>query len=78
VGLEHLPPQLRNPSGSFGESLQEQTAHHEAQVILGALEQNRWNRQAAARQLGIHKTTLFKKIKRYGIELPPVGGRSRE
>ena len=78
VGLEHLPPQLRNPSGSCGESLQEQTAHHEAQVILGALEQNRWNRQAAACQLGIHKTTLFKKIKRYGIELPPVGGRSKK
>ena len=78
VGLEHLPPQHRNPCVSGGESLPEQVANHEAKLILEALEQNRWSRQAAARQLGIHKTTLFKKIKRYGIELPPGGGRSSE
>ena len=78
MGLEHLPPQHRNPCVSGGESLPEQVANHEAKLILEALEQNRWSRQAAARQLGIHKTTLFKKIKRYGIELPPGGGRSSE
>ena len=33
--------------------------------------------EAAARELGIHKATLFKKIRKLGIELPDVDGRSR-
>jgi DNA-binding NtrC family response regulator len=39
------------------------------------LERNNWNRQATARDLGIHKTTLFRKIKRLDIKLPKRDGR---
>ncbi|RJP79418.1 MAG: PAS domain S-box protein [Desulfobacteraceae bacterium] len=39
----------------------------EAQVILEALNRNRNNRAAAARDLGIHKSTLFRKMKALGI-----------
>ncbi len=42
----------------------------EAQAIRGALERNGYNRLAAARELGIHKSTLFRKIKALGIALP--------
>jgi PAS domain S-box-containing protein len=42
----------------------------EAQVILDALERNRNNRLATALELGIHKSTLFRKIKALGIDLP--------
>jgi PAS domain S-box-containing protein len=42
----------------------------EAQVILDALERNAYNRLAAARELGIHKSTLFRKINALGIDLP--------
>lgn len=50
----------------------------EAQMILDALKRNNYNRLAAARELGIHKSTLFRKIKALGITLPPVDGRSRK
>ncbi|HDP34714.1 MAG TPA: PAS domain-containing protein [Candidatus Hydrogenedentes bacterium] len=39
----------------------------EKQVILDALRRNNGNRLAAARELGIHKSTLFRKIKQLGI-----------
>jgi len=44
--------------------------------IVEALRRNKWNRLAAARELGIHKSTLFRKIKNLGIDLPPTDGRS--
>ena len=42
----------------------------EAHFIRDALRRNRWNQAATARELGIHKTTLWRKIKRLGIDLP--------
>ena len=40
----------------------------EKQIILSALESNDWNRQKTADQLDINRTTLYKKIKQYGLE----------
>jgi PAS domain S-box-containing protein len=40
----------------------------EAQLILDTLEQNGYNRVAAARDLGIHKSTLFRKMKALGMK----------
>lgn len=37
---------------------------------------NSYNRLAAARDLGMHKSTLFRKIKKLGIILPQLDGRS--
>jgi PAS domain S-box-containing protein len=48
----------------------------EAGAIRVALERNGFNRLAAARELGLHKSTLFRKIKALGLELPPRDGRS--
>ena len=39
---------------------------------MNALRRNGWNRAQTARELGIHKTTLYRKMKRYGIR-PPDG-----
>ncbi len=50
----------------------------EAQMILEALKRNNYHRLAAARDLGIHKSTLFRKIRSLGIKLPPIDGRSRK
>ena len=49
----------------------------EAQVILDALKRNKYNRLEAARDLGIHKSTLFRKIKMLGLDLPKVDGRTK-
>jgi transcriptional regulator with PAS, ATPase and Fis domain len=38
-------------------------------MITDALKRNNNNRNAAARDLGIHKSTLFRRIKKLGIQL---------
>lgn len=50
----------------------------ESQTIIEALKRNNYNRIAAARELGIHKSTLFRKIKHLDIPLPELDGRSRD
>jgi len=47
-----------------------------AWFIRASLERNAFNRLAVARELGIHKTTLFRRIKKLGIILPDKDGRS--
>ena len=48
----------------------------EITVITNALKRNHYNRKAAAAELGIHKSTLFRKIHKLGIVLPVEDGRS--
>ena len=42
----------------------------ERRILIAALDANGWNRNAAARDLGIDRTTLYKKIKRFGLDRP--------
>lgn len=42
----------------------------ERQILLAALMANSWNRQMTARELDINRTTLYKKIKLYGLDQP--------
>ncbi|RPI28651.1 MAG: PAS domain-containing protein [Acidobacteria bacterium] len=48
----------------------------EIETLLQALSRQNYNREAAARELGMHKSTFFKKIKTLGIMLPHQDGRS--
>jgi PAS domain S-box-containing protein len=66
----HLPPYVQD-------SLTHTLDATEAIAILNALKRSRYNRLAAARELGMHKSTLFRKIKRLGILLPEIDGRSK-
>lgn len=82
VTLEDLPDRMRNEVQSGGSSrapagtsdgsrtLKEALAEPERRIILGVLQANDWNRNATAEQLGINRTTLYKKMKRLGLELP--------
>ena len=49
---------------------------YETNLILEILEKNNWNRTATSKELGIHRITLNRKIKMFGIELPKLDGRS--
>lgn len=42
----------------------------EARIIYDALKRNKWKRLATAQELGINKTTLWRKIKKLGIKIP--------
>ena len=78
IGIEHLPEELRANAGPAAESTEIRTAHDmvDAQAIRMALEHNDYNRLAAAKELGIHKSTLFRKMKKLGMALPEKDGRS--
>lgn len=45
----------------------------ERQLILEALARHGWCRHAAARELGINRTSLYKKFKRLGIDVATLG-----
>ena len=79
IGIEHLPSELTAHRLAGGASRHGQNAHDQldAHAIRVALERNRFSRTAAAKELGIHKTTLFRRMKRLGIALPETDGRSR-
>ncbi|MEM7622110.1 MAG: sigma-54 dependent transcriptional regulator [Planctomycetota bacterium] len=46
----------------------------ERRILMRALEANGWNRQQTAEELDINRTTLYKKMKAYGIEEPRRAG----
>ncbi|MCK4276759.1 MAG: helix-turn-helix domain-containing protein, partial [Phycisphaerae bacterium] len=46
----------------------------EAMHITDALRRHGGNRTAAARELGINPSTLYRKVKALGIELPASAG----
>jgi DNA-binding NtrC family response regulator len=49
-------------------TLEEAMRDPERRVLLRALNANAWNRQKTAEQLGVNRTTLYKKLKALGIE----------
>ncbi len=77
IDIDHLPEELTRlvPRRQCVEG---RTMHDmlDRQAIHAALERNSFNRLAAARELGIHKTTLFRRMKRLGMALPERDGRS--
>lgn len=53
-----------------GKSLREALEGPEREIILQALRQHQWNRAATADSLEINRTTLYKKMKRLGLDDP--------
>jgi len=49
--------------------LKQALAEPERQLIVAALERAGWRRDVAARELGINRTTLYKKLKRLGMDV---------
>ena len=80
IDVSHLPGELLAGGEAPHPSADMRSAHDilDAQVIRTALAQNRYNRLATARALGIHKTTLFRRIRKLGIPLPVQDGRTRK
>ncbi len=68
IGLEHLPPEwqaspIPRPA-ALAAHIRQQA---ESEAILEALRQNAFNRQQTAAQLGMHPTTLFRKIRAWKL-----------
>ncbi len=77
IGIDDLPPTLRRAPepatgqapriSSEGVSFNDVVDQFERDLILQALELTQWNKNQAARMLGIHRTTLIDKIKKKGL-----------
>ncbi|NLA40594.1 MAG: sigma 54-interacting transcriptional regulator [Smithella sp.] len=70
IEKKHLPDFLftanASPAGQTASSFRDL----EADYLINALKQNNGNRHRTARQLGIHRSTLYRKIK--ALKLPPA------
>jgi PAS domain S-box-containing protein len=79
IGPEHLPRELLPAAARRRRpvNLREAVSEFERRAILEALRRRRGSRAAAARDLGLHKSTLFRKAKSLGLALPEEDGRSR-
>ena len=76
---EHLPEQFNGISWSKSQEVnwRKDLRSLEVQAIVEGLKRNGFNQLATARDLGIHRTTLFRKIKEFGLKLPEMDGRSK-
>ena len=59
-GVEQCPPARPAPEGRGSD-------HGERARILKALESNKWRKKETARVLGIDRTTLWRKMKKFGL-----------
>ena len=69
IDVVDLPPAVKAGGHAPAASLKIALADPERQLIIDALDRHGWRRDAAARSLGINRTTLYKKIKRLGMDL---------
>jgi DNA-binding NtrC family response regulator len=72
IGPDDLPDPIKQEQSQQQKtykplSLKEAMAEPEKNLIRQALESNHWNRQETAKALQINRTTLFKKMKHYGL-----------
>ncbi|MEM8783051.1 MAG: sigma 54-interacting transcriptional regulator [Planctomycetota bacterium] len=81
IGVSDLPsPVTRGPRGDAAcpsadepwvpRPLSEAMLEPERRILRQALEANGWNRSETARQLGIDRTTLYKKIRKFRLDEP--------
>jgi len=79
VGIDDLPSQMTGgtyipvgqqtaAAGASSRSLKDALEGPERQIILDVLKSNNWNRNETADTLGINRTTLYKKMKRLGLD----------
>ncbi len=73
VGADDLPQAVTatgsvNVESAAGRSLKQAMESPERQIIREVLEANNWNRNLTAEALNINRTTLYKKMKRLGLE----------
>lgn len=73
AGVAAGAPLVADPNAAG--SLKSALSAPERQIIMDVLEAHGWNRQQTADALGINRTTLYKKMKKLGLETAQHGGR---
>ncbi len=75
IGVSHLPDNLtlnlKKAAGAADEGdANASWENTERTFLYEALERNGWNRMATAAELGVHNTTLWRKMKRLNLQVP--------
>jgi PAS domain S-box-containing protein len=73
IQLPHLPPDFLQALGKESSGLPALSSasllrRTEAQIIIETLHRNKGNRRKTAQELGIDKSTLWRKMKRFGVQ----------
>jgi len=84
IRIKNLPEHLLRSSDSKNKSKNKETSEKvfsietiEKDIILEILRKNNWSRKATAKQMGIHPSTLWRKIKRLNLKTADQDGRSK-
>lgn len=73
ITFNEIPPEIAglptlSAQPDAADDLTSLTSEIESQMIKAALEKNRWNKSKTAHELGVKRTTLQYKIRKYGLE----------
>lgn len=72
IGISELPVKLpMAKDGRSEETLKAKLEYYEEKVIKDVLQAHNWNKEEAARELDVDLATLYRKIKKLGIEKEP-------
>lgn len=79
IERHHLPPELRSAAAADPQTLNRMSLKTmERVMVAAALRRHGGNRKAAARDLGIDPSTLYRKIRARHIRAPETDGRSKK
>jgi PAS domain S-box-containing protein len=67
IEIEHLPDELQAPKAPASGLAARVRQQSESEAILAALKTNGYNRKKTAAALGMHPTSLYRKIKAWGL-----------
>ncbi len=81
IAVNDLPPKVVEVANRVAEhdgdavpmTLKDALADPEKRAIVAALSRHNWCRQETAAELDINRTTLYKKMRRYGLDRPAEG-----
>ena len=67
-----LPPLVTGPAAQASSAPSKTITDNEARLLREVLEECNWNKTEAALRLGISRSTLYEKIKKYQLSPPTV------